>query len=179
MIDLSTVPAGTPSAEALFEKRQVHALLTAKRRGAVAIETGTDGLDDFRRVFEDTFARHGAQPTHTLGEIDTLLRRFPDRMRLMIAREGTRVTAGLLCMRLTPDVAFGTYLCRSAEGIDASGTLVAIAALLDRLLETGCRLFDLGPSASDQTLNAGVMLFKEGVGGVGYSRSEWSWRSSV
>ena len=31
----------------------------------------------------------------------------------------------------------------------------------------GCRWLDLGPSASESTLNAGVMLFKEGLGGVG------------
>ncbi len=175
MIDLSAVPAGTPSAEALFEKRQVQALRSAARRGAVASDAGADGLVEFGRVFDETYARHGVQPTHTLDEIELLLRRFPNRIRLVFAREDTRVTAGLLVMQLTADVAVTFYICSSAEHRGASGAIVAVAGLIDSLRERGCRWLDFGPSASDESINAGVMFFKEGLGGIGYCRSQWSW----
>ena len=60
----------------------------------------------------------------------------------------------------------------------SAGAVVALAELIASLRHTGCRWLDLGPSASESTLNAGVMLFKEGLGGVGYCRSQWSWTAS-
>ena len=89
----------------------------------------------------------------------------------MLTREDGCVTAGLLVMGLTSTVATTTYICSSARGLEGSGAVVALAELIASLRRTGCRWLDLGPSASESTLNAGVMLFKEGLGGVGYCRS--------
>jgi len=178
MIDLATAPADTPVVEAVFERRQLQALRAAVRRGSMAFETGVEGLEDFRRVFDETYTRHGARPTHTFEEISTLLSRFPDRVRLILTRQNAGVTAGLLVMRLTSTVAATSYICSSAKGLRSSGAIVAIAELILSLQRTGCRWLDLGPSASESTLNAGVMLFKEGLGGVGYCRSQWSWTAS-
>lgn len=161
-----------------FEKRQRQALRGAIAKGAVATETGLDGLAEFGRVFEETYARHGASPTHSLAEIELLLRRFPDRIRLVLARQDGHVTAGLLVMQITPTVATTFYICSSAGHLNASGPIVAISALIERLGERGSRWLDLGPSASDTTLNPGVMFFKEGLGAVGYSRSHWSWTTA-
>ena len=47
----------------------------------MALETGIEGLEDFRPVFDETYARHGTRPTHTIEEIATLLSRYPDRPR--------------------------------------------------------------------------------------------------
>ncbi len=178
MIDLAAAPADTPVVEAVFERRQLQALRAAVRRGSMAFDTGIEGLEDFRPVFDETYARHGTRPTHTIEEISTLLNRFPDRVRLMLTRHDGCVTAGLLVMRLTSAVAATTYICSSARGLEGSGAVVAIAELILSLQRTGCRWLDLGPSASESTLNAGVMLFKEGLGGVGYCRSQWSWTAS-
>ena len=178
MIDLAAAPADVPAVETVFERRQLQALRAAVRRGSMALETGIEGLEDFRPVFDETYARHGTRPTHTIEEIATLLSRYPDRVRLMLTREDGCVTAGLMVMGLTSTVATTTYICSSARGLEGSGAVVALAELIANLQRTGCRWLDLGPSASESTLNAGVMLFKEGLGGVGYCRSQWSWTAS-
>jgi hypothetical protein len=178
MIDLAAAPADVPAVETVFERRQLQALRAAVRRGSMAFETGVEGLEDFRPVFDETYARHGTRPTHTIDEVATLLSHFPDRVRLMLTRQDECVTAGLLVMRLTSTVAATTYICSSTRGLEGSGAVVALAELIVSLRRTGCRWLDLGPSASESTLNAGVMLFKEGLGGVGYCRNQWSWTVS-
>ena len=178
MIDLGVVPSTIATADALFEKRQVQALRAAVRKGAVANEAGIEALGEFGTIFADTYARHGTNPTHSSSEIEDLMRRFPDRIRVVLARQGDAVTGGLLVMHLTPSVATTFYICSAAEHIQASGPIVAIAGLLEGLRRRGCRWLDLGPSASDTALNAGVMFFKEGLGAVGYSRTQWSWSAA-
>jgi len=175
MIDLSLASPGSSVAEALFEKRQIHALRSALRDGAVAEEGGVECLDHFAPLFEATYARLGARPTHTVDEVRDLLQRVPDRVRLVLARSDGAISAAVLLMQLTREVASTFYICRSPEHHDSAGSIVAIAVLADTLRARGSRWLDLGPSASDETRNAGVLFFKEGLGGVGYCRSQWSW----
>ena len=68
MIDSAAAPADVPAVETVFERRQLQALRAAVRRGSMALETGIEGLEDFRPVFDETYARHGTRPTHTIEE---------------------------------------------------------------------------------------------------------------
>jgi hypothetical protein len=178
LIEVSPLRAETTSADAGFESRQRRTLNAAVRQGATAADGGLDRFDEFIPLFEDTYARLGARPTHTLDEIATLLRRFPDRIWLTLARDGREVTAGFLTMRLTDQVANAFYLCRRNGRLRSAGTLVALATLVDGCATRGIRWLDCGPSISDGHLNAGALLFKEGLGCVGYSRTQWSWNAT-
>jgi hypothetical protein len=178
MIDVARLAPGTAPATALFERRQADALRAALRNGAAAVEAGVDGLDQFAPVFRETYARHGVNPTHTLAEMEHLLHNFPDRLRIILARQEGVVTAGILVMQLTPAVATTFYICSAANRARSQGPLVAIAQCLEGLGRRGCRWLDLGPSGSDTRLNPGVMFFKEGLGAVGHCRSQWFWNAT-
>jgi Acetyltransferase (GNAT) domain len=161
--------------EQMFRENQVSCVRTARRRRMVGIETGLEGLDDFMKVFRDTYDRHGATATHSPEEIHDLLRRLPDRVRIHLAMMKNVPIAGLLVFRLTAIVANTFYICSSTEHAGEHGAAFVIADLIDRLSRTGCRYLDFGPSAHDQKFNEGVAFFKEGLGAFGQCRDRWRW----
>ena len=173
MIDLDRVGSDASLEASLFEKRQLQALHGAQAAGIVACLGGFTELREFAPVFEETYERLATRPTHAMADLEFLMRRFPDRIHLELARQGSRTVAGLFVMRLTERVAVTTYICSTDEGRHAGGVVVAMSSLLNRLRRGGGRWLDLGPSATERSTNAGVMLFKEGFGGVGYCRTRW------
>ena len=161
--------------ERLFRASYIGNVQRARRNGITTVDCGLDGLDAFRSVFKDTYARHGVAPTHTSEEIANLLRRLPDRVRLHLAMMAGVPLAGLLILLLNNRVAYSYYICSSTEHRREHGNVVAFAALIDRLAEHGYRYLDLGPSAWDGNFNAGVTFFKEGLGAIGHCRDRWFW----
>jgi hypothetical protein len=77
--------------------------------------------------------------------------------------------------RLNDRAAQTFYICSSKAHARENGTVMALSALIDRLAADGFRALDLGPSASSQHVNAGVVFFKEGLGAVGQVRDRWAW----
>jgi hypothetical protein len=172
------LPLTSPSPngyEQIFLNRQITSVRAAKRKGMIGIESGLDAMDDFLKVFHDTYARHGVSATHTPEEIRDLLQRFPDRVRIHLAKLGDIPIAGLLVFKLTASVAYTFYICSSTEHLNEHGAAFVIADLIDRLSRAGFRYLDLGPSAHDQKFNKGVTFFKEGLGAVGQCRNRWRW----
>lgn len=174
MLDLDRVPAAASVEASLFERRQLQALHGGQAAGIVACLGGFTELKEFAPVFEETYARLATRPTHTIADLEFLMRRFPDRIHLELARHGPRTVAGIFVMRLTERVAVTAYICSTDDGRRAGGVVVAMSSLLNRLRRGGGRWLDLGPSATERSTNAGVMLFKEGLGGVGYCRTRWA-----
>ena len=161
--------------ERVYIGRQITCVRAARRKGMVGIETGIEGLDNFLKVFRDTYDRHGVAATHTPDEIRDLLQRLPDRVRIHLAMLGEAPVAGLLVFRLTAAVANTFYICSSTEHAAEHGAAFVIADLIDRLSQDGFRYLDFGPSASDQKFNKGVNFFKEGLGAIGQCRDRWRW----
>jgi Acetyltransferase (GNAT) domain len=174
---LSLAPGSENNYERMFRNRQIRYVRAAKRKGMIAIESGIHVLNDFLRVFHDTYARHGVEATHTPEEIRDLLQRFPDQVRIHLAMLGEIPIAGLLVFRLTASVAYTFYICSNSKYAHEHGAAFVIAKLIDRLSNAGFRYIDFGPSASDQKFNKGVSFFKEGLGAAGQCRDRWFWET--
>ena len=108
---LPLTPRSQNGYERTFRSRQITYVRAAKRKGMIGIESGLDALDDFLKVFRDTYARHGVAATHTPEEIRDLLQRLPDRVRIHLAMLGEIPVAGLLVFKLTASVAYTFYIC--------------------------------------------------------------------
>jgi hypothetical protein len=139
----------------------------------VGIEAGVERLDDFLRVFHDTYEPRSRCDPHS-EEIRDLLQRLPDRVRVHLAMLGDVPVAGLLVFRLTGSVANTFYICSSTERPKEHGAAF-VADLIDPLSQAGLRYLDLGPSASYQKFNKGVSFLKEGLGAYGQCRDRWRW----
>jgi hypothetical protein len=175
---LSPVLQLTPEPDAFersYKTRQISPVRAARRKGLRCVETGVEGIAQFVTVFRDTYARHGAAPTHSENEIRDLLTRFPNRVRIHLAMRDDVPVAALLVFHLTKTVANTFYICRNSGHLGDNGPALVIADAMDRLGAAGFRYLDLGPSASDRNFNAGNTFFKEGLGAVGQCRDRWRW----
>ncbi len=175
---LSPVLQLTPEPDAFersYKTRQISPVRAARRKGLRCVETGVEGIAEFLTVFRDTYARHGAAPTHSEDEVRDLLTRFPDRVRIHLAMLDDIAVAALLVFHLTKTVANTFYICRNAGHLGDNGPAFVIADAMDRLGAAGFRYLDLGPSASDHNFNAGNTFFKEGLGAIGQCRDRWRW----
>lgn len=174
------VGSGPDQYKNLFRSKRPTVVRSSLARGMVAVEGGSELLDEFCVVFKQTYDRLGVAPTHTLTEIRDLMSRFPDRIRLHVVAFEGRPIAGLLVFRLTSEVAYAYYICGTANRLDAGGLVLAFARLLDRLSEQGVKWLDLGPSAQSwMEPHYGVLLFKRMLGSWTFCRDRWRWMTAA
>ncbi|MBL4759583.1 MAG: GNAT family N-acetyltransferase [Mariprofundaceae bacterium] len=135
----------------------------SKKEGLTVQES--QDLSSFWTLLDDTIMKqHAAKPVHTLEEMEGLLGRFPDHIRLFTVHKDEQLVAGSL-MYENQHIVHTQYLANSDEGRD----LGALDFLLDYLIKDKYkdkRWFDFGISNEEQgrVLNAGLMAQKEGFG---------------
>lgn len=165
--------------ERLFVPQKRTAVRSLAQQGLEIREAGPEGLADFLPLLKDTFERHGSQPTHSEDEIQDLMNRCHDEIRLWFAYKETVPIAALLVFLVTPQVCSTFYICDDSDYRHIDGVTAAlIAGLLDKLAERGVRFLDLGPSASTGHFNEGVVHFKQLLGAQPYCRDRWVWKPS-
>jgi hypothetical protein len=139
-----------------------------RRRGAkkaeslrVAVEESDDWAPFWDVLTANLLDRHGRRPVHSLDEIVALARKFPDNIRLFVAkREG--VVLGGVVMYLASPTAHAQYIGSSAEGRQCGALDLLFGSLIDR--HRSFRYFDFGISNEGATLNRGLSDFKDGFG---------------
>ena len=109
-------------------------------------------------------SRHNAIPVHTLEEMEILASRFPENIRLFVARQEGAVVAGAVVYE-TEQVAKTQYLAVSDEGAKCHALDGLIAYLAEERYADKCYI-DLGTSMDPTTLqlNEGLIFQKEGFG---------------
>lgn len=107
---------------------------------------------------------HSASPVHTAEEINMLMSRFPDNIRLFTACEGNRILGGMV-IYLCGDVAHTQYISASQEGKEKGAVDLLAQRLMSGML-TGIKWFDFGTSNEDggRVLNESLIYQKEGFG---------------
>ena len=129
-------------------------------------EGDTQTLQEYWTLLEEVLEKyHDAHPTHTLQEMESLMRNFPRNIRLYIVRHEKRIVAGVIifeCRR----VAHVQYIASGEEG----RTYGALDLLFRHLINERYKQFDyldLGTSNENdgRVLNEGLIFQKEGFGG--------------
>jgi hypothetical protein len=108
--------------------------------------------------------KYGARPVHTAAELELLARRFPEQIRLFVARRRGELLAGVVVYE-SDRVAHTQYIATT----DSGRALGALDALLAHLIEERYRdrrFFDLGTSSAEGGLgfNAGLLHNKQSYG---------------
>lgn len=161
----------------LFHQRQRSYVRACRQKGVVVTETGIDGLKEFLQLLEETYGRLEALPTHTPGEIENLFYRMPTHIRIWSAKLEKTTIASVLLFILNRNICNTFYICDRASHRQFHGLTVLFAETLDVLAQRGFRYLDLGPSASSDHFNRGVINFKESLGAKVFSRDRWRWRT--
>jgi hypothetical protein len=173
----------TKGSRPAYQERRRRSIRKAKERGLEIRRT--EDYAAYWRVLSDLLReRFGAQPVHTLDEIQGLRTRLPDNIELHVCFEGSEMLAGIVVYR-SDKVARAQYIASTSEGRAAG----ALDLLTDHLINSeyaAVDYFDLGTSDEEggKVLNEGLMDQKEGYGARSvaldqYSIDLTSWRAGT
>lgn len=157
----TTIPLGEPMG---FNENARRGMKCAMQAGVTVEES--DDYAGFWAVLAGLLKeRYGTSPVHTLQEMELLHGRFPENIKLYVAKKAGAVIAGTV-MYYSGTVAHAQYIAASEEG----KRVKALPLLFDYVIRTGCdgfRYFDFGTSNEDggNYLNEGLVRQKCGMGG--------------
>ncbi|MBQ9204659.1 MAG: GNAT family N-acetyltransferase [Prevotella sp.] len=147
----------------------------ARQAGVIVEETADFG--PFWHILTDNLgARYGLRPVHTLEEIQLLWQRFPDRIRLFVAKENGVTIAGTV-LYVTDRVVHSQYIAANDRGKQRHALDLLFEVVIEQALEQHT-YFDFGISTEKHGtyLNEQLIYQKEGFGGRGicYDWYEWT-----
>lgn len=141
------------------------------------IEVGeSNDVDGFWHVLEDNLGnRYNAKPVHTASEMKLLMSRFPNNIRLYVAKMNGEIVGGTL-IYVTPQVVHTQYISASVEG-KKHGALDLLFDYIINKVYANCRYFDFGKSTEQggAYLNESLIFQKEGFGGRGVCYDWYQW----
>ncbi len=141
------------------------------------IEVGeSNDVDGFWHVLEDNLGnRYNAKPVHTANEMKLLMSRFPNNIRLYVAKMNGEIVGGTL-IYVTPQVVHTQYISASVEG-KKHGALDLLFDYIINKVYANCRYFDFGKSTEHggAYLNEPLIFQKEGFGGRGVCYDWYQW----
>ena len=137
----------------------------------------TEDFQPFWQILTDNLqARYGLKPVHTLEEIKLLHQRFPQQIRLWVAKEG-ETTIGGTVLYVTDRVVHAQYIAASPRGREVHVLDLLFQVVIRQALEQH-PYFDFGISTENQGtfLNEGLIYQKEGFGGRGICYDWYKWQ---
>ena len=145
----------------------------ARRGMKNAISNGVEVMcsDDWEQYWdvlsEMLKSQYNTTPVHSLEEIKMLSSRFPNNIKLYVAKCGDEVVAGTVVF-FTHTVAHAQYIAASDKGKQ----IKALPLVFDYVIQNECgecRYFDFGTSNEEggMYLNEGLIMQKCGMGGRG------------
>ncbi len=141
------------------------------------IEVGeSNDVDGFWHVLEDNLGnRYNAKPVHTASEMKLLMSRFPNNIKLYVAKMNGEIVGGTL-IYVTPQVVHTQYISASVEG-KKHGALDLLFDYIINKVYANCRYFDFGKSTEQggAYLNESLIFQKEGFGGRGVCYDWYQW----
>lgn len=141
------------------------------------IEVGeSNDVDGFWHVLEDNLGnRYNAKPVHTASEMKLLMSRFPNNIKLYVAKMNGEMVGGTL-IYVTPQVVHTQYISASVEG-KKHGALDLLFDYIINKVYANCRYFDFGKSTEQggAYLNEPLIFQKEGFGGRGVCYDWYQW----
>lgn len=141
------------------------------------IEVGeSNDVDGFWHVLEDNLGnRYNAKPVHTASEMKLLMSRFPNNIKLYVAKMNGEIVGGTL-IYVTPQVVHTQYISASVEG-KKHGALDLLFDYIINKVYANCRYFDFGKSTEQggEYLNEPLIFQKEGFGGRGVCYDWYQW----
>jgi hypothetical protein len=170
------VPLAAPDEEALLatlESSCRRAVRKAQRSGLVGEESAD--VDQYHEILADNLKRRfGADPTHSVAELQRLRELFPEEIRLFVAREGERILGGCLVFVCNDEAAHTFYLASREEAQPMRPLNLAVFTAMEWLRARGFQRLSLGVSTPDGlTVNWGLIAFKESFNGRGICRDSY------
>ncbi|MBL0310988.1 MAG: hypothetical protein IPP77_15365 [Bacteroidetes bacterium] len=127
-------------------------------------------LEDFWKVLELTYAKHGTKSTHTFEEWSYLSKTFPRNFWCDVAYFEGKPLAGIGHVRINEQTDSSFYLASDPETANKQGLSLLIYETLLNSQRQGFEYFDFGTSSVNMQARANIFQFKESFGANGYFR---------
>jgi Acetyltransferase (GNAT) domain len=136
-------------------------------------------LDDFWRLMDKTFDKHGARPTHTREEFARLVAALPDQVQVDIAYDPSgEAVAGIGYMAVNRRVNMSFYFCQDPERRKEQALTLLIMHALERSRAEGFSYFDFGTSSVNMVPRENIFRFKEAFSKSAVFRETFEWRAA-
>jgi hypothetical protein len=148
-------------------ERRRRALRKANQAGLVLVENNKH-LAEFWLILADNLTqKHKVKPAHTLAEIQELVNRFPDNIKLVCALKDGKVVGGTVLF-ITTRVFHAQYTASNRAGHESCAMDAVFQHCIEMAQGRG-RYFDFGVSSENEgwILNEGLCRFKTEFGGSG------------
>lgn len=142
----------------------------------------TDNLDSFYDILVKNKSKFNLEPTHSKGEIDSLLNLFPDKIHIMGAFVDGKMIAGTLNMRCTETALLTFYIASDEEYQKFRPVNRLLHEVCLMASKEGAKYVDFGVSMETDTDNPmdprrSLIHFKEHFNSRGYLRSRMVFES--
>jgi lipid II:glycine glycyltransferase (peptidoglycan interpeptide bridge formation enzyme) len=143
------------------------ASITRAKREGVTVESSTNFEEFINLENAKLLEKYGTKAVHSAKELELLHSRFPESIRLFVARKNGGIIAGGLVFQ-TSRVCHLQYFGTNTTGDQFGGGDLVIEAIINDCGERDLEIFDFGISTEHQgkTINEGLMRYKESFGGV-------------
>lgn len=143
--------------------------LRSSFRNGIVVEVSSDYESFWKILTANLDAKYGKKPVHSLSEIEYLVLKFPDNIKLFVARDAEGGACGGCVVFLTDTVAHIQYVAATELGKRVGAVDTLIDCVVNSREFEGRRYFDYGISTEDGGLflNKGLVAQKEGFGARG------------
>jgi hypothetical protein len=144
-----------------FDSKRKESLRKARKNGLVVRQSYD--LKSFMAIAEHALMeKHGARPAHTAAELETLMQRFPQNIKLFVSIRNSEMVAGIVIFE-SRNVAHCQYAANSDIGRKIGAQDVIENYLINEYYHNK-RFYDFGISTlkTGRDLNTGLLGRKEG-----------------
>lgn len=174
--ELATVlPLGEITPESNFISKTAIRNARKAEKAGVKVKEAVDYAAYWGILEENLSRRHGARPTHTLGEIKELISRYPDNIKLVAAYYQERMISGVVLFLLNSRVMNCFYIAQDYNYQQIRPLNLIFYRLIDWGIKNGYHYLDWGISTENKgrLVNHGLFRFKEEFGGRGLLRETY------
>jgi len=132
-------------------------------------------INDFWKVMDSTFQKHGKSPTHTKSEWENLISLFPESIWCDVAYLDNIPISGIGQIKLNPNTYSSFYLCNDIDYIYLQGQTLLIYESLLKMKEENIKYYDFGTSSVSMVGRENIFNFKEGFGALGTFRNSFKY----
>jgi hypothetical protein len=154
-----------------FTYSAVKAVRKAKAN-EVSIEESRD-IEAFYEILAANRQKFGATPTHSLEDIQWLLHRLPEHIKLFMAYKDRTPIAGSLVFRVNRHVILDFYWAHRDEYQELRPVNLLVYEITRWAHRNGFHIFDFGTQTINMVPQEGSTRFKETFGAVGVFRKTY------
>ena len=155
-----------------FKPSHQRALRKSKKLGVTT--KITERADEFFSMLKNNLKiRHGVNPTHSLTELKSLIKLFPNSINIFGAFYDKQMIAGVLNIIVKEDVALAFYISHKEDFQELRPLNLLFFDIFKWGLKNNIKVYDFGTFTEQGIANMGLGRFKESFGASGVFRDSF------